>query len=475
MTLPTFKTAPQVVGSTAIWGTIGLLTPFLIQSFWINILLGLIIFLVSRLFLSFFESQQSENNPNSSQLLIENYAKFKKWTIFSISICTTYVVTLLIMDQPPNLFILKLLYFPFLIFLCFYAPILICHFLYYIYLYKIELPHHLESNLETNDITPLTLQVQSRELETEILNSTLQSEYKFEPHSFLQQLNDYYKNTSTELSNSHHNHILHIMNIFQKIKNFSEQQRLGLATNDKLNAIQQNTIQQIKQSIEAYILYSPKQRKSYNTEIKTLPDLQLNKQLKQYTEQLIQEVAFLSTLNLQSSIDQKNDQTQSTHIRPQKANTDLEIASDDFIQQLNNYIHEIFYNIPRKHILIIKHIIEIFKEIEKFCQKKETHFNEKNRLKSTQKTCFMHIQQSIDTYFTYFPKQLHYDTTLKTTPDLWLSQQLKQHTEQLIQEVVFIYDQNLQALLDHQIFLAQEFNDKDDYFQVITQDHPHKN
>lgn len=116
MTLPTFKTAPQIISSTTIWGTIGLFTPFLIQSFWINVILSLIIFLVSRIFLSYFESSQSEKNPNPSQLLVENYAKLKNWTIFSISISATYVITLLIMDQPPNLFILKLLYFPFLFF-----------------------------------------------------------------------------------------------------------------------------------------------------------------------------------------------------------------------------------------------------------------------------------------------------------------------------------------------------------------------
>lgn len=150
------------------------------------------------------------------------------------------------------------------------------------------------------------------------------------------------------------------------------------------------------------------------------------------------------------------------------------IDPNDFVQQLNLYIQNTHPQLLR-HTDLINHLLDIFQEIKRTPQQYLTA-TQKQDMVLFQRECLKNLQQDITQYLAYpLEVRQRYDQNLQSIPELWLTKQLQSHIEQLTQNIASLYENNLQALLDHQTLLEQKFNDKDDAFQSITQDHPHKN
>lgn len=137
------------------------------------------------------------------------------------------------------------------------------------------------------------------------------------------------------------------------------------------------------------------------------------------------------------------------------------------VQQLQNYIRSIQANLTPPHNRILTQTLDIFEYIA--AQKNHISYSELRKLNKHQEQTLKTIQQSIQQYLC-MPADARdqYHKPFAAVPNLWLTQKLNSALEQLIQDIAFLYQGDLQSLADHQQFLDQRFNPPEDDFKIET-------
>ena len=144
----------------------------------------------------------------------------------------------------------------------------------------------------------------------------------------------------------------------------------------------------------------------------------------------------------------------------QKKRLDIEL-------QLQKYASSVQTSLLPRHNRLIERAQDTFKYI---AFKKETiTVTEAYKVKRQQEKTLNSLQQTIQLYLTIPINERHqYNSQLNAIPNLWLTQELNSALEKLIHNIAFLYQDNLQALADHQQFLNQRFNDAQEDFKIET-------
>lgn len=230
-----------------------------------------------------------------------------------------------------------------------------------------------------------------------------------------------------------------------------EHQTVRQIQRNRLEQQQQHDFKKIHDWMKEYFSYPENQRTRYDIHKQRIPEIWLSKQLKHLRDTLKQQLEGKTNsrphMKLKQNINTSPDDQALWSRKLQK--TDLTPFHFNTQQQL-------------KQIQSIHEYIENEISTEKLEPQQIQLLNER------QEHYFFALQNLLKKYLE-FPQQqrTQFDSTLQRIPYLWLKVQLQQHIHQLLIEINFLYENNLQALLDHQTFLEQKFNNPETEFQII--------